>query len=78
MSDRVTTYSAIVRVNFVRDHKRHKGVRIIPISGTFPDPESARTQLHLRHGEVLLIVPSADAHRVVSESNYALISGDGS
>ncbi len=70
------TYSAILKVNFVRHHKRHKGVRIIPISGTFPDPQSARTHLHSRDGEVLLVVPSADAHRVVSESNYVLILGD--
>ncbi len=71
-------YSAIVKVDFVRHHKRHKGVRIIPISGTFPNAQSARTHLHSRHGEVLLVVPSVDAHRVVSESNYVLVSGDGS
>jgi hypothetical protein len=70
-------YSAIMKVNFVRHHQRHKGVRIIPISGRFPDAQSARTHLHSRHGEVLLVVPSADAHRVVSESNYVLILGDG-
>ena len=73
----MTSYSAIVKVDFVRHHKRYKGVRIVPISGTFPDAQSARTHLHLRYGEVLLVVPSADAHRVVSESNYVLILGDG-
>jgi hypothetical protein len=71
-------FSAIVKVDFVRQRQRHKGVRIIPISGTFPDAQSARTHLHVRHGEVLLVVPAADAHRVVSESNYPLIPGDGS
>jgi hypothetical protein len=70
-------YSAIVKVDFVRHHKRHKGVRIVPISGTFTDAQSARTHLHSRHGEVLLVVPSADAHRVVSESNHVLVLGDG-
>ena len=69
-------YSAIVKVDFVRHHQRHKGVRIIPISGTFPDPQSARTHRHSRRGEVLLVVPSADVHRVVSESNDVLVSGD--
>ena len=71
-------YSAIVRVNFVRHRKRHKGVRIIPINGTFSDAQTARTHFHARHGEVLLVIPSSDAHRVVSESNYVLIPGDGS
>jgi hypothetical protein len=70
-------FSAIVKVDFIRHRKRYKGVRIIPISGTFPDAQSARTHLHLRYGEVLLVVPAADAHRAVSESNYALIPGDG-
>jgi len=70
-------YSAIVKVNFVRHHKRHTGVRIMPISGTFSDAQSARTHFHARHGEVLLVVPSSDAHRVVSESNHVLIPGDG-
>ncbi len=70
-------YSAIVEVEFVRHHKRYHGVRIIPINGTFPDAESARTHFHAHHGRVLLVVPSHDAHRVVSESNFKLIPGDG-
>ena len=69
-------YSAIVQVEFVRHHKRHKGVRIVPIRGTFPDAKSARTHLHVQHGQVLLVVPSGDAHRIVSESNHVLLPTD--
>lgn len=70
-------YSAIVRVEFTRHYKRHSGVRIIPIDGMFSDAKSARTHFHSTHGEVLIVVPSGDAHRVVSESNYQLILGNG-
>ena len=70
-------YSAIVEVSGVMHHRRYHGVRIIPIDGVFPDAQSARTHFHARRGNVLLVVPSADAHRIVSESNFKLIPGDG-
>jgi hypothetical protein len=70
-------YSAIVKVDFVTHHKRHSGVRVLPIKGTFSDAKSARKHFHARRGQVLLVLPSSDAHRVVSESNFTLIPGDG-
>lgn len=48
----------------------------MPIRGTFPDVKSARTHLHVQHGQVLLVVPSGDAHRIVSESNHVLLPTD--
>lgn len=70
-------YSAIVKVKFTRHYKHYSGVRIVPIDGTFSDARSARTHFRSKYGEVLIVVPSGDAHHVVSESNYRLIPGNG-